>query len=85
MLSKLAVKAKKRTVTFALSAPASVELRLSRCDKHRHCHRIRRFTVAGTRGQNSARLRGKLARGRYSVTATPAGGVARTRRFTIAR
>jgi hypothetical protein len=83
VLSKLAVLTKKHEVTFTLSAPASVELRVSRCAKH--CRPVRSFTVKGRTGPNSTRLGRKLARGHYRLTATPTGGAAHSKKFTIAR
>jgi hypothetical protein len=82
VLSKLAVKAKKGTVSFRLSAPASVNVRLAKCAKG-VCHRVRSLTVSGRRGSNTARLARRLGSGNYRLTATPAGGIARFAKFKV--
>jgi hypothetical protein len=82
VLSKLAVKAKKGTASFKLSAPAQVDIRLAKCVK-RTCTQIRALTVSGKKGSNTVRLARKLRAGRYKLTATPAGGIARSAKFKV--
>jgi hypothetical protein len=70
-------KAKGRTITFTLSAPARVTFTVARCAKK--CKRLGKFAKQAKAGKNKAKLPKKiggrkLRKGRYKVTLRPAGG-----------
>jgi hypothetical protein len=85
VLSKLAVNAKKGTVSFRLSRAVSVKLAVAKAREGRSVT-IRRLTVRAKAGANSVRLKGRrLAIGTYRLTASPAGGTAHSVRFKVKR
>jgi hypothetical protein len=91
-LTKLKIRPKtlhrrtKAKVTFTLSAPARVTFKICKV-KGKKCKRLKKGApkaLQGKRGPNTTRLKAKgLKRGRYRLTATPAGGTARRASFRV--
>jgi CSLREA domain-containing protein len=91
-LTKLRVKRVSRRwlrVSYLLDQDARVRFRLLRARPRRRPTRwvrVRSFSKAGDSGSNAFRMRTKgLARGRYRLIATPAGGSAVSRGFRLRR
>lgn len=81
VVSKLRLKPghRRESVSFTLSAPATVRVVVSRAGKT-----FRRKTISGKAGHNSTSfgIRG-LKKGRYTVTVTPSGGKAGRASFKV--
>jgi hypothetical protein len=85
VLSRLAVNARKGTVSFKLSRPAGVRLAVAVERKGRFVT-LRRQSVRAKAGANKVRLKERrLSAGAYRITASPSGGTAHSVRFRVRR
>jgi Subtilase family len=79
-------KAKGRTISFTLSAPAKVTFTVARCAKK--CKTVGKFSKQGKAGKNKAKLPKKvngkkLKKGKYKVTLRAKGGKAKSVRLKL--